>query len=124
MRTRRYLSQEDGAAAVEFALVFSAFIMFIVGSFYVAGMLFVGSTMQYATEAAARCASVDTTNCVTNSQISTYATSKYSGGNLATPTFTHASATCGHQVTASVNYSLDLGMRKVSVPLSAASCFP
>jgi Flp pilus assembly protein TadG len=124
MPSLAYLSDEDGAAAVEFSLVFSAFVMFIVGSFYVAGMLFVGSSMQFATQAAARCASVDTTNCATNTAIQSYAATKYSGGKLATPIFVASTPTCGHQVTASVTYSLDVGMRKISVPLSAASCFP
>jgi Flp pilus assembly protein TadG len=124
MRAPAYLREEEGAAAVEFALVFSAFIMFLVGAFYLAGMLFVGSTMQFATEAAARCASVETTTCSTNSAIETYAATKYSGGNLATPTFRASTDTCGHKVTGAVTYVFDLGVRKMNVPLSAASCFP
>ena len=124
MRGPGYLGDEAGAAAVEFSLVFSAFVMFIVGSFYLAGMLFVGSSMQFATQAAARCASVDTTNCASNAAVQTYAASKYSGGRLATPAFVATTPTCGHKVDASVTYVFDVGMRKINVPLTATSCFP
>ena len=53
----------DGAAAVEFAITASAFIVMVMGGFYAAIMFFVATSMQFAVEAGARCASINTTVC-------------------------------------------------------------
>jgi hypothetical protein len=79
--------------------------------------------MHFAVEAAARCASAIPTVCTSPATIIAYASSRYSGA-FTTPVFTYAAAACGNQVSATVTYTLDVGMYTRSIPLSATSCFP
>jgi Flp pilus assembly protein TadG len=113
-----------GAAAVEFALVMPAFIALIVGAIFTAQTMYAASSLRYATEAAARCASVNTTTCSSDSATQTYAASKYLGPVSPAPTFVSSSVACGHKVTGSLTYVLNTGVTTINVPLSAAACFP
>ena len=113
----------DGGAALEFALVIPAFIALTVGAMFTANLVFTVSSMHYATEAAARCASIQTTVCTSSSVIQSYATTHYAGPSVS-PSFVYSTAGCGHTVTGTVTYSLDLGSRTMSVPVSTASCHP
>jgi Flp pilus assembly protein TadG len=123
-KLRRGVSDETGAAAVEFALVLPAFLALILGVVFTTQMIFAEASLHDATEAAARCASVQTTVCTSNATTQTYAQGKYMGPAYPAPSFVSVTATCGHSVTGSITYSLNLGMTRFSVPLSAAACFP
>jgi Flp pilus assembly protein TadG len=112
-----------GASAIEFAILAPAFIALTVGVLNLALMLFTLSSMHYATEAAARCASVQTTLCTGPSAIQTEAANRYYGPQLG-QVFTYAAAGCGNRVTGTVTYVLNAGVYQWSVPLSATSCFP
>jgi Flp pilus assembly protein TadG len=122
LRTRA-LKDARGTAAVEFALVAPAFIGLAVGTFYVCLCLFLTGSLHYAVEQAARCASVNTTLCSGSSAIVTYAQNNYFGPG-GTPSFTYAAAACGNSVTATMNYVLDVGLRRFTIPVSATACFP
>jgi len=65
----RLASDNSGAAAVEFALVSTAFLMLVFGIAYLAIMLHHKATLQWAVENAIRKAAIDTT--VTQSQMQT-----------------------------------------------------
>jgi Flp pilus assembly protein TadG len=123
-RLRRAWRDRAGAAAVEFAMVASAFIILILGGFYAAIMFFVASSMQFAVEAGARCASVNSTVCSSGASTVSYVQSRYLASAAATPTFASSTAACGHNVTGSVTYVLSTGFGRVSVPLTASACFP
>ena len=112
-----------GTTAVEFAMVAPAFIALIVGSIYASQMVYETSSMRFASEAAARCAAVNTTTCSSAATTQSYAASHYYGPSP-TPTFTATSATCGQNVSASATFSLFTGLASVSVPLSASACYP
>jgi Flp pilus assembly protein TadG len=114
---------EQGATAVEFALIAPAAVMLLVGTMSLSLMLLSIGNMHFAVEAAARCASVVSTVCNSPETIVAHANSRYAGA-LITPVFTHVSAACGNQVNASITYTLDVGLFQYSVPLSATSCFP
>ena len=115
--------REDGAAALQFAMVVPAFILLTVGSMFTANAVFTVSSMHYASEAAARCASIQTTVCTSSTVIQNYATSHYAGPNVS-PSFVYSTAGCGHTVTGTVTYSMDLGARTISVPVSTSACYP
>ncbi len=115
--------RQDGGAALEFALVLPAFIMMIIGGMYAGMAVFTVSAMHYAVEAGARCASVKTTVCTSSDTIVTYTQSHYAGPAV-TPTFAYSTAGCGHTVTGTVTYTLDIGTKTFSIPLSTASCYP
>ena len=117
------LNDDGGTAAVEFALVAPVFVMLAVGTFYVCLCLFLTGSLHYAVEQAARCASVKTTVCSDSTAIVTYAQNSYFGPG-GTPNFTYAAAACGNSVSASMNYTLDTGLRRFTLPVSATACFP
>jgi len=121
---RRFWPDRDGGAAIEFALVLPAFLMLVVGGLFTAQLLFVESSMQYAVEEGARCASVKTTVCPDNASTLSYVQSRFDAAGSATPTFTSTTAACGHRVSATVTFPLDTGLAKIDVPLSASACFP
>jgi len=119
----RYRDNDHGATAVEFAIIAPVAIMLLVGIMSLSLMLLSVGSMHFAVEAAARCASANPTLCGSSTAIVAYANSRYSGA-LTKPIFTSASAACGNQVSASITYTLDVGLYQQSVPLSATSCFP
>ena len=119
----RALNDVRGTAAVEFALVAPVFVGLVVGTFYVCLCLFLTGSLHYAVEQAARCASVNTTVCSSSTAITTYAPNNSFGPGGA-PNFTYAAAACGNSVTATMNYVLDVGLRRFTIPVSATACFP
>ena len=115
-------NDDRGTSAVEFAVVGPAFIALIVGMLYSCWCLFALGSLHYAVEQGARCASVRTAVCSDAGTTVAYAKKQYFGPNV--PTFTYAAAACGNSVSGSLNYSAQLGVTQVSIPLSATACFP
>ena len=114
---------EQGTAAVEFAIVGPIFLSLTVGMIYVCMLLFSMASMQYAVEEGARCASVRTTICTSNATTVTHTQNAYYGP-LISPTFTSTTTACGHQVHGTASFTLNTGLRTISVPMVANSCFP
>ena len=74
-------------------------------------------------EDGARCAAVKATICPDAATTIAYTQSRYLGPNVS-PTFTYAAAACGQSVSASVNYSMNIGLKTFVIPISATACFP
>ena len=114
---------ERGATAVEFAIIAPVLIALLIGTITLCiGLLLIGS-LHFAVEDGARCASVKTTICSDAASTIAYTQSRYLGPNLS-PTFTYANAACGNSVSASINYSMDVGFKTLVIPISATACFP
>lgn len=122
-RLRAFRRRTDGGAALEFALVLPAFIMMIVGGIFAANAVFTVSAMHFAVEDGARCASVQTTVCTDSASTVAFTQTHYAGPAVS-PTFSYSTGGCGHTVSGTVTYNLDIGTRKISVPLSTSSCYP
>ena len=120
---RSLRTNQQGSAAVEFAIVGPIFLSLTVGMIYVCMLMFSMASMQYAVEEGARCASVKTTVCTSNAATVTYTQNAYYGPVIS-PTFTSTSTGCGHQVHGTATFTLNTGLRTISVPLVANSCFP
>jgi Flp pilus assembly protein TadG len=118
----RLVACTNGNVAVEFAMLLPALAALIVGGIYVALLVYSAAGLHSAVEQAARCYSVNATQCSSASAAQTYAQGLYYGLN--TPTFTASTAACGHQVTATVTIAFTAVVTDLSVPVSAASCFP
>lgn len=118
-----------GAAAVEFALLAPPFMVMLAGTIMAGMMLFTNSSLHFAVEAAARCASVRTTVCTNAATTRAFAASSYFGASAA-PTFTCTGRTCGgtsacgNRVTGTVSFTLDTGFARYVTPLRADACFP
>ena len=117
------LRDQRGSAAVEFAIVGPIFLTLTIGMIYTCLLLFSMGSMQYAVEEAARCASVKTTVCSSSGNTVTYAQGVYYGP-LISPTFTSTTAACGHVVSGSASFGLNMGLSTLTVPLTATACFP
>ena len=115
---------QQGTTAVEFALVAPVFIALLVGTLSLCVGLFLIGSLHYAVEEGARCASVRKTVCSDEDTTIAYIKAHYFGPG-GVPTFAYdPAAACGHSVTASITYVVDMGLKKVSVPITAAACFP
>jgi len=118
---------ERGTTAIEFAIVGPIFIFLVIGiAFFCMGLAVAGS-MHYAVEEGARCASVKPACQIAGvadaTLTQTYTQNHYFGPSVS-PTFTYAAAACGNSVSASISYSMNVGFRTFTVPISATSCFP
>ena len=113
---------ERGTSAVEFAIVSPIFIALVIGILYLGACLFLLGSLHYAVEEGARCASVKTTVCKDSVTTLAYTQSHYFGPS--SPTFSYSIGACGYSVGASIKYDLQLGLTKVTIPLSATACFP
>jgi Flp pilus assembly protein TadG len=114
---------QDGTTAVEFAIIAPVFILLIIGTIGLCFALFLVGSLHFAVEDGARCASVKTTICTDATSTIAYTQSRYMGPNVS-PTFTYAAATCGNSVSASISYSMDIGLKTFVIPISATACFP
>jgi Flp pilus assembly protein TadG len=121
---RRFAREHGGAAALEFAMVAPVFIMLVVGGIAAGNAVFEVASMHYAVESGARCASIQTTVCTSSSAVVTYTQSHYAGPRLPAPTFTYSTAGCGHTVTGTVTYSMNIGTKTYNIPVSTAACYP
>jgi Flp pilus assembly protein TadG len=113
----------EGTTAVEFAIIAPVFIALLVGTMALCLALFLVGSLHFAVEDGARCASVKTTICADGPTTIAYTQSRYLGPNIS-PTFTFAAAPCGNSVSASINYSMNVGFRTFVIPISATACFP
>jgi Flp pilus assembly protein TadG len=130
MSLRRLYDDEQGATAVEFALLMTAFIFVIFGLIRVGVMMWTQAGLQHGAEVAARCASVNTTLCGSQSQIQNYAAANSLAVNPPSSAFTvpvqPSTGTCGSNmgnlVTAS--YSFNFFPVGGQITLAAKSCYP
>lgn len=129
-RTGIALWHDDrGAAAVEFAMLAPAFLMMLIGTVMMAMMFFTNSSLHFAVQAAARCASVKTTVCTNAATTRAFAASNYFGATTA-PTFTctgrvcGGTAACGNKVSGAISFTLEIGMARFVTPLRADACYP
>ena len=122
-RLGRYWKDEHGSGAAEFAIVLLPFVVLIFAIIHLCLMFYANQTLQFATEAAARCYSVDSINCSSTGAVQLYAAGRYKGPNI-TPTFAATATGCGHTVNGSGSYQLNAVVVNVSVPLTATACFP
>jgi len=114
---------EQGTTAVEFAIIAPVLFMLLLGTMALCLALFLVGSLHFAVEDGARCASVKTTICADAATTVAYTQSRYIGPNVS-PAFTYAAAACGNSVTGSITYSIDVGFRTLTVPISATACFP
>jgi Flp pilus assembly protein TadG len=122
MASRQLLHDENGIAAVEFALYSTVFLAMMFGGIYTSILGYTTASLHSAVESAARCRALGTT-CTDAATTVSYATSKFDNMTGSTPSFTSTTAACGNQVTGTVNYRLNWLLSTSTIPLSATSCF-
>ena len=120
---RRWRRDTAGAAAVELALVLPFAITLLIGCISGSQMLGVINGLHFAVEEGARCYAVNKSACGTAAAAESFAASKFSFGGQE-PEFSATTGACGRRMTATVDFEWGLGLKNLSVPLSATSCFP
>jgi Flp pilus assembly protein TadG len=126
---RRARRRERGTAAIEYALVLPAVLLFVLGLMDTGRLIWSYATLSRAVEAAARCAAVNTTQCGTVGQIKTFAVAEAWGMTIDTTAFTVSTPACGIQVNGSYGFEFVMPGLNVVVPagtvtLSASACYP
>lgn len=124
IRLRGWRRQQSGSAAVEFAMVLPVFVSLIVGVMYVATLISAMTSLHYAVEQGARCASVTGAVCSDAASTASFTQAHYQGPTLISPQFSYSTAGCGHTVTGTASVTLDFGVSRTKVPVSASACFP
>jgi Flp pilus assembly protein TadG len=117
--------RERGAAAIEFAIVLPVLLLCVLGLTELARAIWTQTTLNYAVQAAARCAAVDINHCGTEAAINNYINAP---GLSVTFHLTTPAPKCGAQVTASLPFDW-LVPAFISDPLfpktlTASACFP
>jgi hypothetical protein len=121
-----------GTAAVEFGLIALPALMLLLGSMEVGRMMWTQSALNFATEEAARYASVtivahnaypSVTACPTSSQITAYAANALSDSAIPASTFTWTSTASCQQVSASYVFTFMIPGVPLSPTLKATACF-
>lgn len=119
------LKAREGTTAVETAIVLPAFLLLLLGLVETGILFWTQSSLQFAVEAAARCAVVNSTLCGTTSAVQSYAASQVTGLTVASSSFTVSQPSCGHQVSISYPFSfVDPNLFPWPVTLNAQSCHP
>jgi Flp pilus assembly protein TadG len=121
----RFISNAQGATAVEFGLTAPVFFAMLFGLIDGGMLLWTQLGLQHATEMAARCASINKNLCADATSVKNYATTQALGLGMAPSAFTVAQNACGSYVTASFDFGLVGGYYGTPViTLNAGACFP
>jgi Flp pilus assembly protein TadG len=119
------LKAREGTTAVETAIVLPAFLLLLLGLIECGILFWTQSSLQFAVEAAARCAVVNSTLCGNTSAIQSYAASQVTGLTVASSSFSVGQPSCGYLVSISYPFSfVDPNLFPWSIMLNAQSCHP
>jgi Flp pilus assembly protein TadG len=122
---RNLRHSDSGAVAIEFAVLFTAAMLFVLGLVEFGRALWYQSTLDYAVQSAARCGAVNATACGTVAAIQQYAVSMAPGLPVTTSNFTVTSPSCGVQVVGRYTFQTIVPqLLPYTMNLSATACFP
>ncbi len=126
MKRTKIWRDQQGASAVEFALIAPVFFLFVFGIIAFGLLFWTQVGLQHGAEMAARCASINTTLCPNSnpSAITNYALQQALGLNLPSSTFTYSTPACGNQVSASYTFEFPDILNRSPLTLTAQACFP
>ena len=122
--------RHGGSPAVEMGLVAPALFTFLLGIAWFGYAFWLQNALDYAVTNAARCATVDTTNCDNVADTQSYAASA-SGASFDSSVFTVTLDTAcfgagshGNQVSGAYTVALAIPFVPISLNLSSQACYP
>jgi Flp pilus assembly protein TadG len=122
---RALAGSRSGNTALEFAFIAPAMLMFIFGIAEVGRVLWMQNALDYSVVDAARCLSNSPSTCASASQAQTFATNQAGGAGFLTSDFTVTAASCGNQVTATHQVTLEIPYMNLSpINLTSQACYP
>jgi len=116
---------QAGAAALELVFALPVTLLFVLGIMEFGRIIWTQTTLDYAVEAAARCAAINSTLCGTTTAIKNFAVGAATGIPVTSSNFTVATPSCGAQVSATFHYAFSVPwLFPQNLTLSSTSCFP
>ncbi len=110
---------------VEVALILPLLFIFVFGIIEAGRMMWVQHTLQEATDAAARCAAINTVICPDAAAVTAYAAEQAVGIGVDAADFSHTSEACGEKVAISYHYiSVVAALVPFDINLDASACHP
>jgi Flp pilus assembly protein TadG len=116
----------QGGPAVQMALILPVLVVTLFGIIEMGRLMWTESALHYAVSQAARCRSIDATNCGTDALAKSYAVAKSVGVNVGISNFTVATCTGGKQVSATYTFTSGLLLlpSAFTVNVDPHSCYP
>jgi uncharacterized membrane protein len=129
VRTPHPVFHERGNVAIEYALILPLLIVLTFGLIDTGRLLWAFATLTRASEAAARCAAINVTDCGTTVQIQTRAVAEAWGLSILPSAFAISKPACGIQVDATYAFVFVTPGLGAIVPLGtqtlkATACYP
>jgi len=121
---RNFANDERGAAALEYAFVLPALIGFAIAVMDLGRLVWTEVTLDRAVQVAARCASVNSTNCGTNAAIQSYAATSAWGLHTPASSFIVTRLTCGVSVRVQASFRYYVPWPKAPTPVTSQACYP
>ena len=120
---RNALTNDCGGVLVEFAILLPALMLFCFGIIEAGRAMWIQHTLQWASDAAARCAAIDGITCADESSIIQYAVNKAEGVGVDASNFTLTTESCGHKIAANYRFtSMVTVFAPLSFSLGASAC--
>ena len=117
----RLFSNRHGQTAAEFALILPCLVMLTIGTINLCAMLYTYTSLHYAVEDSARCASVRPGTCSNSTTVNTYALTRYSGVTT-DQNFVVSLKPCGYEVIGTATYAFSTGLVNLPVSMTAKAC--
>jgi Flp pilus assembly protein TadG len=113
----------DGSTALESAIALPILLTFGFVISQVANAMWIQNTLQFAVEAAARCAAINSVACGTDANIQSFAASQAVGTPVRSSNFTVTTPSCGKQVAVTYAFNGNIPLFRSWTPsLRATAC--
>ena len=117
--------ERGGIVAVEMAIIFPLILFFVLGLMEFGRAIWAQGALDYAVQAAARCAAIQASSCTTTALTQSYAVSQSPGLAVSGSNFAVLTQACGQQVTATLPYQFAVPwLFPYDLALTASACFP
>lgn len=117
--------RERGAVAIEYGIILPVLIVLVFGLIDTGRLIWTQTTLDRATETAARCGAVDAVQCGTAAQVRDHAASEAYGLQIEASAFTVAAKSCGVEVKAEYPFKLLIPwIARTDLTLTASACYP
>ena len=116
---------QSGSSAVEMAVVLPVALLFVIGLLEFGRIIWTQTTLDYAVESAARCASINSNLCGNAAAVQSFAVRAAAGLAVTTSNFSLSTPSCGSLVSASLPYNFAVPwLFPYSLTLTSSACFP
>ncbi len=120
---------QRGAAAIEFAIILPALLLLVLGIMDTGRLLWTYTTLNSASETAARCYAIQASGCTTPAAVQNYAVTQAWGLTISASAFSVTTQTCGARVSGTYVFTFVIPWLSVvgnsnSITLTAVACYP